>query len=322
MGKSKQPEVVLPPKAQTQNVSLPNVGTSNYADNTWGINLDPRLREEQNQIQALKNAILSEVGITSAGREASLNKWQDTFSKEALRSAQPQYEQSMFARGLGGSRAYTQGLADLLSNVNTQAVLNREGLSNTDQQLMLQQLSGLAGLNQTNLGNISGVMNSGMGRTDKAKEDWYKSLPYDATVNSPGNSGLAGAGAGALSGAATGTSIMPGWGTLIGALIGGSAGYFSSRSDATSTPLYMSDLASQYGGGSAGSGTGGINLNSGSGGGLGSLSGGGGSGGMDLTSLISLLGQYYNRPQYANTSMGNVPIAPADYYKSTAGRSY
>lgn len=45
------------------------------------------------------------------------------------------------------------------------------------------------------------------------------------------NRGLAGAFGGAASGAATGTAILPGWGTAIGAGLGGLGGYFSSKED-------------------------------------------------------------------------------------------
>ena len=45
------------------------------------------------------------------------------------------------------------------------------------------------------------------------------------------NSGFAGAFGGAASGALTGTAISPGWGTLIGAGLGGLGGYFSSKED-------------------------------------------------------------------------------------------
>ena len=45
----------------------------------------------------------------------------------------------------------------------------------------------------------------------------------------------AGALQGALGGAAAGTAILPGWGTLIGAIVGGLAGYFGSGSDTPQT---------------------------------------------------------------------------------------
>lgn len=45
-----------------------------------------------------------------------------------------------------------------------------------------------------------------------------------------GDNGVAGGLSGATSGATIGTSILPGWGTALGALAGGAAGYFGSRS--------------------------------------------------------------------------------------------
>jgi hypothetical protein len=65
------------------------------------------------------------------------------------------------------------------------------------------------------------------------KEGALTSTPYGGTTTSTqpihkANPALSAAG-GALSGAAAGSMILPGWGTAAGALIGGAAGYLGSR---------------------------------------------------------------------------------------------
>jgi hypothetical protein len=171
-------------------------GTGGANSGTFGVNLTPSTQEYSDQLSAMRNSILSGLGYTAPSREASLNQWQDTFSKEALRTAQPQLEQSLFARGLGGSKYYSDSLTDLLSKVNTQAVLNRENLANTDEQLKLSQLSSVNSGMSDLINQINSLSGSAYGATSN---QWNTLLPYLAEYNQePGTYDLLGQGIGGL----------------------------------------------------------------------------------------------------------------------------
>jgi len=300
MSKSKSPSIEIPQYNQpaAQQYSMPGFGTTNYTNNTWGITEDPTQTAYRNQLETMRASVLKGLGITAPEREASLNQWQDTFTKEALRTSMPQLEQTMFARGMGGSKLYGDSVTDLLSKIGTQGVLNREQLSQSDEQLKLSQLASILGAGQSNLSNMSSLMGQATGQTNtnnqQAWNQYQALLPYLAKVNTPGQSGWGGALSGGMSGASAGSAFGP-IGTIIGALIGGGTGYASSASGGTSTPAML------YGGGST--------------------SGGGGTsgfGGIDLSTLASLFGGQGG--QYANIAgMGQVPIAPTEYYKSAMG---
>ena len=173
MSKDKQGSWSLPTGGQT--FSNP-YGTGSYSNNNFGFNMNAGTQDYYNQLDAMRKAIYSGLGYTSAARENSLNQWQDTFTKEALRTSQPQLEQSLFDRGLGGSKYYSDSLTDLLSKVGTQGVLNREQLSNQDQQM---NLSYLASINP----EIQNILNQGNSLTGAAASQWNSMLPYTATWN-------------------------------------------------------------------------------------------------------------------------------------------
>jgi hypothetical protein len=80
---------------------------------------------------------------------------------------------------------------DLLSKVATQSVLNREDLSNRDEQLKLAQLAGIAGLDQTNFSNafnLLGASNSAYNSDyNNAANIYQMQLPYLASVTTKGD---------------------------------------------------------------------------------------------------------------------------------------
>jgi len=233
-------------------------GTSYFRNNTYGTDLSSGTQDYYNQLDAMRKAIYSGLGYTSPAREASLNQWQQTFEKEALRNTQPQLEQSLFARGLGGSKYYSDSLTDLLSKTATQGVLNREQLSQNDQNMQLQYLASI----NPEIANILSQSNAlTSGTSNQEQQGWNRyqqMLPYNTMYNDPGNSGLAGAGKGVVSGATAGSSFGP-LGALIGAILGGGTGYMSSKEDPSQTPMAFYN----QGAGTTGTtgGTGGINLN-------------------------------------------------------------
>lgn len=97
---------------------------------------------------------------------------------------------------------------------------------------------------------------------------------------------------GAVSGAATGTTIMPGWGTLIGGVLGAGAGGAQGLLDTTShDDMNLGGALNAYASGSPYS-TGKVSGKAGAAkdsGGIMDLLGGGGSGGLDLSSIMQLL---------------------------------
>ena len=170
-----------------------DVGTNS---GTFDFTFNPETQDYNNKLTAMRNAILSGLGYTAPAREASLNEWEDTFNKEALRTSQPQLEQSLFARGLGGSKFYQDSLTDLLSKVATQGVLNRETLANNDEQLKLNQLAAI----NPEIANLINQANALSLNSYGATENQYQNLfPYLAKYNQKkGFMDLAGGGIGAL----------------------------------------------------------------------------------------------------------------------------
>jgi hypothetical protein len=258
-------------------------GTSWFKDNTYGFTETPEALADRQQIEALRRSILSGLGVTAPEREASLNQWQDTFMKEALRTSMPRLEQTLFERGLGGSRFYQGAITDLLGKLATQSVLNRENLARQDELLKLNQLAGLYPWEQVNkelINTLTGrTADVGLKEETLAQDRWKTTLPYLARV--------------------TGRKTSP-WGT-IGSLLGAAAG---------------AALAAPTGGMSIPMGAA---LGSSLGGAVGGYAGGSPSQ-LDLSWLAMMPLQ---TQQYANIAgMGRVPIAPADYYKSAAATSF
>ena len=175
-------------------MSLPGIGTTTYNNNTWGFSETPEQQAWRNQIEASRSAILKGLGITTPQREASRQQWADAFTKEALRTSMPQLEQTLFGRGLGGSRFYNDAVTDLLSKVATQATLNKEGLAQQDEQLKLQQLGSVAGLDQQgvqNLMNLLGMASTATQNKEQLAQNMYlNTLPYTAKQKVSGGSAL------------------------------------------------------------------------------------------------------------------------------------
>lgn len=214
-------------------------GTTGVNSGTFGFEFNPETQDYYNQLTAMRNAILSGLGYTSDAREASLNKWQDTFTKEALRTTQPQLEQSLFARGLGGSRYYSDSLTDLLTKVATQGVLNRENLALQDENLKLQQLASI----NPEVANLINQANSLSQNSYAATENQYQNLfPYLATWNK-GKSGTMDILGGALG--ATAGLIMGGpAGAVTGYQLGSSLGSGFNTGPQSSLGQGLNSLAS------------------------------------------------------------------------------
>jgi len=226
MSKSKSPSVELPvyTQPQPQQYSMPGFGQTTYGNNMWGFNEDPTQMAYRQQLETMRSSVLKGLGITAPEREASLNQWQDIFTKEALRTSMPQLEQTLFSRGLGGSRFYGDQVTDLLSKIGTQGVLNREQLSQSDEQLKLQQLASILGAGQSNIGNMQNMMGQATGQTNFAQQQAWKQymdmLPYTPQVNA----GTPSTFSNILSGISSVGSLLGGLGSLGGLFGGGTTG--------------------------------------------------------------------------------------------------
>lgn len=240
MSKSKSASVEIPsfqrPLPPTYN--MPGLGRTSFSfgqgggADIYGFNEDPQAQAERLQIEGLKKSILVGLGVTAPEREVSLNQWQDIFTKEAMRTSMPQLEQTLFQRGLGGSRFYQDSVNDLLSKIATQSVLGREGLRQADEATKLQQLSGVSGLGQQGYQNIYNLLGlstqTGLSEEQAAQQRYLATLPFLSKVNAPqaspwGTIGtLAGAGLGFALGGPVGAGIGSSLGGGVGGMIGGS----------------------------------------------------------------------------------------------------
>lgn len=179
------------------------MGTSYFRDNTYGVDLTPEMQNYYNQLSNLRSSVLSGLGITSPQRQQNLNQWGNTFTNEALRTSMPQLEQTMFSRGMGGSKLYGDAVTELLSKVATQAMLNREQLSNTDENMKLQYLAMMNPEIQNMISNMNALTGAS---TTQGNAQWtrewqkYKDLlPYTAKYNQKsGTMDMLGGGIGAL----------------------------------------------------------------------------------------------------------------------------
>lgn len=197
-----------------------------FSNGNFNLSYSPQMQQSMDDMSAMRNAIMKSLGTTSADREASLNNWQDTFQKELLRSSQPQLEQSLFDRGLGGSNYYSGALTDLISKAGSQAVLNREQLAQQDEQSKINRLGAVAGLQnqdqQNNMGLLGLANQSFDARNSLASQRYGQTLPYLASYSqNPGYLGLGGTALGGLAGFAMGGFPGAAAGAGIGGAVGG-----------------------------------------------------------------------------------------------------
>jgi len=195
-------------------------GRSGTNAGAFGFEFNPETQDYYNMLTAMRDAIYSQLGYTSPAREASLNRWENTFNREALRTSMPRLEQTLFERGLGGSKFYNDAVTDLLSKVATQGVLNREQLSRADEAMKLNYLASI----NPQVANLINQANLLAGKSYGATQKQYENLfPYLAKYKSKkgfmdilggGLGGLAGFMLGGPAGAMTGYSLGSGLGNM------------------------------------------------------------------------------------------------------------
>jgi len=159
-------------------------GNTSYNNGNFSYNPSASGLDFQNQLQATRSALLKSMGGTDKATNDSLNQWQKTYFDEANRLSQPQLEQSLFSRGLGGSNFYANSLNDLITKNTAQSILNKYQLQNQD-----------FNQNQTAFNNVNSSLNNEYTRGDNLLKlnadyannqdnrnlDLYKTtLPYKA----------------------------------------------------------------------------------------------------------------------------------------------
>ena len=159
---------------------------------------------------------------------------------ENLRIAQPQLENSLIQRGLGGSSVYQGAITDLFSKASMDAILNSQN----------SKLNTLAGLQSSYLGPnqqlgealLQLAASTGISQEQLAQAMYQATLPYKTTVDYPKQSGLGGLISGGIQG------FMGSGGNPFGALAGAGVGYFGSAAPGYSQPYMLSDYYKQNSG--------------------------------------------------------------------------
>jgi len=190
-------------------------GSANYntGTNTYNFAETPDMEKDRIQMEGLRRSILSTIGVTGPERDASLNKWKETYYNELYRSSVPQLEQTLFARGMGGSEMYKGALTDLLTKLASQSVLGAEDLRTQDEALKLSQLGTVGG--QLNTDRTSGTnltqlaADTGLKQDQLAQNLYLNTLPFMAKYTGAKPS--------------TFSQIAPLAGLALGALTGGMA---------------------------------------------------------------------------------------------------
>ena len=194
---SKRPKVEIPKYKEPAKVGFQtpwgDVGFDPTGSN-FVLSQSPEQEAERLEIEALRNSILKTIGVTSPEREASLNKFEETFFAESTRLAVPKLENTLFDRGLGGSSVYQGAVRDLLSQLATESVLQRETLRNQDETTKINQLNSVDSLlaNDRNAGmtllNLAQGFNSN--QSALATNRYNNTLPYAAQVTGSSSPGI------------------------------------------------------------------------------------------------------------------------------------
>jgi hypothetical protein len=205
--------------------------TASKSGDNWNYSTSGLDQQTMNQAKQIRQQLISALGVNRD--EGNSQYYQNTYNKELLRQSQPQLENALIGRGMGGSSVYGNALSDLFSKAATQSVLGRQQYQSNEQGMNINQLSALQNYlqqeNQTGLNMLGLGANYDIQNQRLAQEMYNTQLPYLAKVNQEdgtpwGSIGsLAGAGLGALFALPTGgMSVAAGAG--LGSSLGRSAG--------------------------------------------------------------------------------------------------
>lgn len=131
--------------------------------------------------EKIRRDLLSSLGLNSGDPQS--DPYTQAFLKDSLATVQPQLENALIGRGLGGSSVYQGALSDLFSKLGTQATLNSQqyktnALSALQSNFFAPQQTIGQNLLQLAQGNDSQ-------QQQMAQQLYETTLPYLAKVNVP-----------------------------------------------------------------------------------------------------------------------------------------
>lgn len=231
-GKSKSPSISIPEYQKPSPAVYDAFGLrTDPSGNGYNLTMSGQQAADYSTAQKIRAELLEGLGLS--GPSGGAKQFGDLITRESLRTAQPTLENALIQRGLGGSSIYKEALTDLISKASTQGTLaSGDYLRANLNSLAGDYFNPIYSLGQ-NLLQLAG--NKSAQDQQLAQSLYQMQLPYLAQVMTPGDSGLGGA----INGAITG--LMMSGGNPIGAIVGGGAGFASSRSGATSQPYMLSD---------------------------------------------------------------------------------
>lgn len=231
MGKQKSPEVSVPSynKPDAPSFSLNGMrGAYDKGTNTYSVS-DPDELATMTAVKGLRGDLLKSLGL---GGTPESDPYTKQYMSEILRLSQPQTENALIGRGLGGSTVYKDALTDLITKAATQSILGGQQYKTNNYNMLDSYLNNqnTMGMNLLNLTRNSDYQNQQL-----AQQQYQAMLPLLSKVDMPqdnsGMGGLAGMGAlGLLSLAVPGTGIaalLPALSGVSGAnlaLLGGALG--------------------------------------------------------------------------------------------------
>lgn len=232
---SKKPTISIPEYQKPKPPQFSAYGQSTEAfGNGFRIIEDPTALADRQAAERVRRDLIGSLGLSGSESDPYAQK----LVQENLRIAQPRLENSLIQRGLGGSSVYQGALTDLLSKTTMEAVLNSQNQKlNT---LGMLQSSYLGPYEQLGQNLLQLAASTGLSQEQLAQAMYLATLPYNAQVNYPKQSGIGGLISGGIQGFASGGPV--------GAIVGGTTGYFGSQADAYSQPYMLSDYYKQNSG--------------------------------------------------------------------------
>lgn len=231
----KKPTISIPeyrPPAQP-NFSAYGQTAKGLGNGGYGIVEDPSVLADYQAASKVRSDLINSLGLSGQANDP----YAQAFQQESLRLSQPQLENSLIQRGLGGSTVYQGALTDLINKASTDAVLNSSQLrNNTLANLQSSYFGPYQALGQNLLQLASGANTN---QEQLAQQMYQALLPYTAQVNYPKQSGLGGLISGGIQGFMSGGPI--------GAIAGAGTGYFGSQAPAYSVPLAFQGGINNYG---------------------------------------------------------------------------
>ena len=232
---SKKPTISIPEYKRPAQPSFSAYGqtAAGTGNGGYGITEDPSQLADYQAASKVRSDLINSLGLSGQANDP----YAQTFQQESLRLSQPQLENSLIQRGLGGSTVYQGALTDLINRASTDAVLNSSQLRN--QTLSNLQSSYFGPYQQLGQNLLQFASGAGQQQDQLAQQMYQALLPYTAQVNYPKQSGLMGGLTGGLQGFLQGGPI--------GGITGAATGYYGSQSPAYSTPLAFQGGINNYG---------------------------------------------------------------------------